>query len=73
MSPVKRGQLEREADSLLAQGKVFQSARLYRIADKPLSAERLIERGNEFLRNGDIKSATDAFVCAGFAASEPKQ
>jgi hypothetical protein len=73
MSPVRRAELEREADQLLAQGKVLQSARLYRLVEKPLTEERLIERGGEFLRNGDIASATEAFVCAGFIASDRKR
>lgn len=66
MSPVARQKIEMEADTLLTRGDVFRSARLYRSVDHPLSSELLIERGNEFLRKGNITAAAEAFVCAGF-------
>lgn len=73
MSPIARHEIEKKADSLLMQGKVFRSIRLFRKVDKPLSADALIECGDNFLRLGDIHAATEAFVCAGFRAARDKK
>ena len=71
MSPKAQLSLEREADDLLMKGKVFQYVRLYKTVNRPVSVQKLIECGNELLRQGNMDAAVEAFVSAAFEATEP--